>query len=128
MGNSQGAAFVALPAQLNGFSLVGSAPNLTELHWLLDSGDDPNFTAAQDRRCGALEEVGLCKSDKGALINVPSFKQGNDLVKWVAPPWNPALQYQGGAALQDWTQEENYTVNGLQPPPAILHVAVHRGR
>ena len=57
---------------------------------------------------------------------MPSFKQGDDLNKWAdLLLWNPILQHSGGAALQQWTYEQNYLVNGLQPRPPVLHVTVH---
>ena len=105
--------------------LTSLSSSLTELQQLLDSRNDREFTAAVDRRCRSLEGMGLCKPDKVTLNDVPSFKHGDDLVKWAEQLFNPILQHQGGAALQQWIHKENYVVNGLEPPPAILHVDVH---
>ena len=105
--------------------LTGLSSSLTELQQLLDSRNDQGFTVALDRRCRSLEGMGLCKPDKVTLDNVPSFKHGDNIVEWDKQLFNPILQHQGGAALQQWIHEENYTVNGLEPPPATLHVAVH---
>ena len=69
--------------------------------------------------------MGLCKPDKVTPNDVPSFKHGDDLVKWTEQLLNPILQHQGGAALQQWIHEENYVVNSLEPLPAPLLVDVH---
>ena len=69
--------------------------------------------------------MGLSKPEKVALTNVPLFKHGDDIDKWMESVWNSILLHQGGAALQHWVHEENYVVNGLQPPPCIMRTAVH---
>ena len=66
----------------------------------------------------------LCKPDKVTLDNVPSFQHSDNITEWVEQLFNPILQHQGGAALQQWIHEENYVVSSLEPPPATLHVAV----
>lgn len=90
-----------------------------------DSRNNQEFTAALDCRCRSLEGIGLCKPDKVTLDNVLFFKHSNSIVEWAEQLFNPILQHQGGAALQQWIHKENYTINGLEPPPATLHVAVH---
>ena len=74
--------------------------------------------------------VGLRQShhhlDKVALMNVAPFKPGDNLNKWMESIWTCILLHQGGAALQHWVHEVNYLDNSLQPPPSVLHTAVHK--
>ena len=96
-GNSPNVAFKAVSARLHDQELTGLSSSLTELQQLLDSRNDREFTAAVDRRCRSLEGMGLCKPDKVTLNDVPSFKHGDDLVKWAEQLFNPILQHQGGS-------------------------------
>ena len=61
-----------------------------------------------------------------ALATVSLYKTGDDLDKWMESAWTCILLYQGGAVLQHWVHETNYLGNGLQPPPNVLHAAVHK--
>ena len=63
---------------------------------------------------------------KVPLVNVAAFKPGDNLNKWMESIWTTVLLYQGSAALQHWVHEVNYLGSGLQPPPSVLHTAVHR--
>ena len=83
VGNSPNVAFKAVSARLHDQELTGLLSSLAELQQLLDSRNDRKFTAAVDRRCRSLEGMGLCKSDKVTLNDVPSFKHGDNLINWI---------------------------------------------
>ena len=100
--------------------------SISESQEHLDRGDDKNFTETADRRCGALDGQGLSKPGKIALTNVAMFKPGDNLDKWMGTIWTRILLYQGGASLQQCFHEINFLDNGLQPPPSVLHTAVHK--
>ena len=82
VGSSPNVAFKAVSARLHDQELTGLSSSLSELQQLLDSRNDREFTKAVDLRCRSLEGMGLCKPDKVTLNDVPSFKHGDDLVKW----------------------------------------------
>jgi hypothetical protein len=125
VGSSPNAAFAASSARCYEQGLTGLSSSIIELQELLDSGNDREFTAAQDRRCQSLEGIGLGKTEKVSLQGVPMFEQGTDIEKWANMLWVPILQHSGGAALQQYGFEQNYLVNRLEPPPHVLHIAVH---
>ena len=99
---------------------------LSEVQQFLDASDDRGFTECMDCRCCAYDGMGLSKPDKVALTNVSPFKPGDNLNKWMESIWTCVLLHQGGTALQHWVHEVNYLDNSLQPPPSILHTAVHK--
>ena len=68
----------------------------------------------------------MSKPDKITLTNVAMFKPGDNVDKWLATVWSQLLMYQGGASLQQWIHEVNYLDSSLQPPPSIMHTAVHK--
>ena len=124
-GGTPKTAYAALSVRLLHCRGSGLSSGLAEVQRHLDNRDDTKFTAAQDRRFRAYDGMGLSKPEKVALTNVPLFKHGDSIDKWMVSVWNSILLHQGGAALQNWVHEENCVVNGLQPPPHIMHTAVH---
>ena len=70
--------------------------------------------------------MGLSKADKVTLAAVPMFQTGDDLDKWMESVFTVILLHQGSAALQHWVHETNFLDNSLQPPPNLLHEAVHK--
>ena len=125
VGNSPNAAFAASSARCHKQGLAGLSSSITELQDLLDLRNDVEFTAAVDRRCRSLKGIGLAKTDKVSLQHVPMFEHSTDIIKWTSLLWTPILQHSGGAALQQYFFEQNFLVNGLQPPAHVLHIAVH---
>ena len=77
--------------------------------------DNKAFTECEDRRCRALNGLGLSKADKVTLLD-----------KWMESVFTTILLHQGGAALQHWVHETNFLDNSLQPLPHVLHEAVHK--
>ena len=126
VGETLNAAFAALSAASSGLGDAGLSSRLTEVQHFLEIRDDKTFTECQDRRCRALNGLGLWKADKVALTTVPLYKTSDDLDKWMESAWTCNLLCQGGAALQHWVHETNHLDNGLQPPPNVLHTAVHK--
>ena len=126
VGETPNAAFAALSARGSSLGIAGLSSGITELEHFLKTGDDKAFTEGQDRRCRALNGLGLSKADKVTLAAVSMFQTGDDLDKWMESVFTVILLHQGGAALQHWVHETNFLDNGLQPPPNILHEAVHK--
>ena len=126
VGETLNAAFAALSARGSELGIAGLPSGLTELEHFLKIRDDKTFTECQDRRCRALNGLGLSKADKVTLAAVPMFQTGDDLDKWMESVFTVILLHQGGAALQHWVHETNFLDNGLQPPPNLLHEAVHK--
>ena len=126
VGETPNAAFAALSARGSSLGIAGLSSGITELEHFLKTGDDKAFTEGQDRRCRALNGLGLSKADKVTLAAVPMFQTGDDLDKWMESVFTVILLHQGGAALQHWVHETNFLANGLQPPPNLLHEAVHK--
>ena len=124
--DSPNAAFAALSARLSGAGANGLSSELSEIEQFVAARDDANLTAALDRRCRALEGMGLVKVDKVSLDSVPVYKTGMCVDKWADKLFIPILQIQGGAVLRQWCYEDNKMVNGLNPPPETMHIAVHR--
>ena len=100
LGASPNAAFAALSARLSEAGASGLSNELGDIEKFVASKDDANLTAALDRRCRALEGMGLVKVDKVSLNNVPAYKTGQDPRKWADALFGPILQIQGGAILQ----------------------------
>ena len=126
VGETPNAAFAALSARGSSLGIAGLPSGITELEHFLKTGDDKAFTEGQDRRCRALNGLGLSKADKVTLAAVSMFQTGDDLDKWMESVFTVILLHQGGAALQHWVHETNFLDNGLQPPPNLLHEAVHK--
>ena len=99
VGETPNAAFAALSAASSELSIAGLASRITEAQHFLEIRDDKAFTKCQDRRCPALNGLGISKADKVALTAVSLFKTGDDLDKWMASVWTVLLLYEGGAAL-----------------------------
>ena len=102
VGETPNAAFAALSAASSELGIAGLPSGLTELEHFLKIRDDKTFTECQDRRCRALNGLGLSKADKVTLAAVPMFKTGDDLHKWMESVFTIILLYQGGAVLQHW--------------------------
>ena len=100
--------------------------SISESQEHLDCGDDKSCTEAQDCRCRALDGQGPSKPDKITLANVAMFKPSDNVDKWMGTIWTRILLYHGGTLLQQWFHEINFLDNGLQPPPSVLHTAVHK--
>ena len=105
--DSPNAAFAALSARLSEAGASGLSNELSDIEKFVASKDDANLTAALDRRCRALEGMGLVKVDKVSLNNVPVYKAGQDARKWADALFGPILQIQGGAILPAWLLERN---------------------
>ena len=95
--DSPNAAFAALSARLSGAGANGLSSELSEIEQFVAARDDANLTAALDRRCRALEGMGLVKVDKVSLDSVPVYKTGMCVDKWAGKLFIPILQIQGGA-------------------------------
>ena len=76
-GASPNAAFAALSARLSEAGASGLSNELSDIEKFVASKDDANLTAALDRRCRALEGMGLVKVDKVSLGDVPAYSQGS---------------------------------------------------
>ena len=127
VGETPNAAFAALSAQaLRANGLGGLLSSFSEAQEYLDQGNDKSFTEALDCWCRALDGQGLLKPDKVALTNVAMFKASDNIHKWMESIWTCILLHMGGAALQQWFHEINFLDNSLQPPPSVLHTAVHK--
>ena len=64
VGETPNAAFAALSARGSSLGIAGLLSGITELEHFLKTGDDKAFTEGQDRRCRALNGLGLSKADK----------------------------------------------------------------
>ena len=54
------------------------------------------------------------------------FMAGDNVERWMGSIWTQLLLHQGGASLQQWIHKVNFLDNGLQPPPSVVHTAVHK--
>ena len=79
VGETPNAAFAALSARGSSLGIAGLSSGITELEHFLKTGDDKAFTEGQDRRCRALNGLGLSKADKVTLAAVSMFQTGDDL-------------------------------------------------
>ena len=80
VGETPNAAFAALSARGSSLGIAGLPSGITELEHFLKTGDDKAFTEGQDRRCRALNGLGLSKADKVTLAAVPTH-QTSPIVK-----------------------------------------------
>ena len=116
--HSPHAAFAALSAR--GSLISGLSSGIDEIEKLIAIGDDIGVTEAFDRRCRALEGMGLQEPKKVSLDLVPSYSNDDNVYKWIDKLFLPILQVTGGASLKQWIHEENFWVWNLQPPAEIL--------
>ena len=77
VGSSPNWAFAALSARWRSAGGSKEASELNEIEQFIADGDDENLTAALDRRCRALEGMGLVKVDKVSLDSVTEYKVGD---------------------------------------------------
>ena len=91
VGETPNAAFAALSARGSSLGIAGLSSGITELEHFLKTGDDKAFTEGQDRRCRALNGLGLSKADKVTLAAVSMFQTGDDLDKWMESVFNIIL-------------------------------------
>ena len=92
VGSSPNWAFAALSARWRSAGGTTEASELNEIEQFIADGDDENLTAALDRRCRALEGMGLVKVDKVSLDTVTDYKVGDDLTNDVQKLTRGALK------------------------------------